>query len=108
MVRQFFTRSFLILHAFFISNTFISNTRLKLAKNQVNGKQHSEAKLFLFEIYSHSSFTLSSEDNRTYSKKQKNKGCFHEIMRLINHNETKIKVSNRSHINDINRPRSRH
>ena len=40
---------------FFISNTFIGNTRLKLAKNQANGKQH-----LLFEFYSHSSFTLSS------------------------------------------------
>ena len=28
------------LHAFFVSNTFISNARLKLAKNQANVKQH--------------------------------------------------------------------
>ena len=27
---------------FFISNTFISNARLKLTKNQVNAKQHPE------------------------------------------------------------------
>ena len=44
---------------FFISNIF----RLKLAKNQVNAKQHSEAELLLFENYLHSSSTLS------YSKK---------------------------------------
>ena len=30
---------------FFTSNTFISNVRLKLAKNQANDKQHPEAKL---------------------------------------------------------------
>ena len=28
------------LHAFFMSNTFISNTRLKFAKKQANAKQH--------------------------------------------------------------------
>ena len=32
-------------HVFFISNTFVSNTRLKLAKNQANTKQHPEAEL---------------------------------------------------------------
>ena len=30
---------------FYISNTFISNARLELAKNQVNAKQHPEAEL---------------------------------------------------------------
>ena len=54
---------------FFISNTFITNARLQMAKNQANAKQHSEAKLLLFENYTHSSFTLSSKNNRTYSKK---------------------------------------
>ena len=53
---------------FFISDTFKSNARLKLAKNQANAKQHPEAELLLFEIYSHSSSTLSSKNNRTYSK----------------------------------------
>ena len=50
---------------FFISNTFISNDRLKLAKNQTNAKQHPEAELLLFENYSHS----LSENSRTCSKK---------------------------------------
>ena len=40
-------------HAFFISNTFISNTSLKLAKSQADAKQHPEADLFLFENFSH-------------------------------------------------------
>ena len=40
---------------FFISNTFISKARLKLAKSQANAKQHLEARLFLFdENYSYS------------------------------------------------------
>ena len=48
---------------FFISNTFISYTRLKLAKNQVKGKQHPEAELLLFENYMLSSSMLSSKNN---------------------------------------------
>ena len=33
----------------FVSNTFISNARLKLAKYQVKAKQHPEAEYLLFE-----------------------------------------------------------
>ena len=40
----------------FISKTFISNARLKLAQNQANAKQDPEAKLLLFENYLHSSY----------------------------------------------------
>ena len=54
---------------FFVSNTFISNARLKLAKNQANAKQHPEAELLLFEDDSHSSAPLSLKSNRTHSKK---------------------------------------
>ena len=54
------------LHAFFISN--ISNASLKLIKN-ANAKQHPEDELLLFENYSHFSSTLSSKNNRPYSKK---------------------------------------
>ena len=43
------------LHNFlFISNTFISNARLKLAKNQTSANQHPEAEPLLFENFSHS------------------------------------------------------
>ena len=35
--------------AFFISNTLISNVRLKLAKNQAKAKQHPEAELLLLK-----------------------------------------------------------
>ena len=51
----------------FISNTFISNATLKLAKNQANAKQHPE--LLLLVNYSHSSSTLSSKNIRIYSEK---------------------------------------
>ena len=54
---------------FYISNTFISNARLKLAKNLAKAKQHSEAELLLLENYSLSSSMLSSKHNRRYSKK---------------------------------------
>ena len=54
---------------FFISNTFIRNARLKLAKNQAKAEQHPEAELLLFENYSLSSSTLPSKHNRRYSKK---------------------------------------
>ena len=61
---------FILEHTLYLkSNTFISNSRLKLAKNQANDKQHPEADLFLFENHSHSSSTLSSKNNWTYSKK---------------------------------------
>ena len=55
-----------------MSNTFISNTRLKLAKNQANVKQHLEAELLLFENYAHSSSTLLSEKGHILNDKQKN------------------------------------
>ena len=39
------------LNAFFVSNPFISNDRLKLAKNQANAQQHPKAELLTFESY---------------------------------------------------------
>ena len=71
--------------------------------------QHPENEPLLLENYSHSSSTLSSKNNRTYSKeKQKNKNsCIHEIIQLIII-KMKMKMKNRSHRYDINRSRSRH
>ena len=60
------TQSNINIGAFFISNTFISNAKLKLAKNQANAKQHPETELLLFENYSHSSSTFSSKNNGTF------------------------------------------
>ena len=76
---------FASLCAFFVSNTFTSNARLKLAKNQANAKQNLEAELLTLEIYSHSSSTLSSNNTgHILTNKQKNKYiCIHEIMQLI-------------------------
>ena len=49
---------------FSISNTFITNTRVKLAKNQAKAKQQREAELLLSENYVLPSSTLSSKDVR--------------------------------------------
>ena len=56
------------LHAFFIRYTIISNARLKLAKDQANTKQHPETELLTSENHWYSSYTLPSNNNRTYSK----------------------------------------
>ena len=53
----------IILHDFFINNTFISSTRLKLAKHQANAKQQHETELLLLKNYTLSSFMLSSKTN---------------------------------------------
>ena len=65
------------LHAFFfISNTFISNAKLKLAKNQANAKQHPEVERLT--SYWHSSSTLSSNNSRACSKKNpKEQACLY-------------------------------
>ena len=61
----------------FLSNTFISNARLKLANNQANAKQHPLAELLLFENYSLSSSTLSSKNIGDILKCTRNKCvCF--------------------------------
>ena len=54
-------------------------------KNQAYAKQHPEAELWLFENYSHSSSTLSSKNNRTYSKKYVKELYLWDY--TINHNE---------------------
>ena len=88
-----------IIHAFFVSNTFISNAWLKLAKNQANAKHHPEAELPLFENYSRSSSKFSSKN------KQKTKCvCINEIIWLIIM-KMKTKIKNRSYRYDTNRPR---
>ena len=54
---------------FFISNTFIGNARLKMAKNLAKAKQQPETELLLFQNYSLFSSTLLSKNNRRYSRK---------------------------------------
>ena len=74
-----------------MSNTFVTKARLKLAKNQANAKQHSEAGLLLFdENCSNSWCTLLSKNNRAYSKKQaKKQVCLYSWDYTINHNKNK-------------------
>ena len=94
-----------MLHTLFcLSSTFISNTKLKLAK------QHPEAELLLFGNYLLSSSTLRSKNNRADSKKcAKKQVClfvyFSGIIWLI---IMKVKTKSRSHKHDINRLMSRH
>ena len=87
---------------------FISNTRLKVAKNQAKAKQYPEAELLLFENYSLSLCTLSSKNNRYSKKCTKNKCvCFNEVIWLMTMN-IGLKIKNRSQRYDINKPRPRH
>ena len=58
-----------VLHAFFYEQDFYKQHQAEIAKNQASVKQDHEAELLLFEDYSHSSSTLSSKNNRTYSTK---------------------------------------
>ena len=58
-----------------------------MAKNQANAKQHPEAGLFLFdENYSYSWSTLSSKNNKTFSKKTRKRTNVPVFMTLY-HNE---------------------
>ena len=55
---------------FFDKQHFYKQRLAKIGKkNQANGKQQTDVELFLFQNYSHSSTTLSSKNNSTYSKK---------------------------------------
>ena len=96
--RKFKNRAFT--RCFAIRNTFISNARLKLAKNQANTKQHPEAKLSLFADYSHSSSTISSKKIILKNKLKIKYICIHEIIQLIIM-KMKIKMKNRSHRYDL-------
>ena len=95
------------IHTFlYIRNTFIRNTRLKLAKKI---KQMLHPELLPFENYSHSSSTLSSKNiGHILKNKQKNKYVrIHEIVWLII-GKMKVEMKNSSLRCDISRPRSKH
>ena len=65
----------------FYKQPLISNTRLKLAKNQENSKQHHDAELLLLENYSLSLYIYMGH---IFKNKQNNKCiCIHEIIRLF-------------------------
>ena len=101
MNKIYYIRNIKLIHAFFISNIFISGSRLKLAKSQANAKDQCEAELLLFRIYSHS----SCENNRTYSKEQV---CLNSWDYTINQNDNEDENEERSHRYNINIPTSRH
>ena len=74
-------------------------------KNQAKAKQHSEAEHLLFENYSFP----SSKNNSRYSKKcTKNRYvCLNEVIWLMAM-KTRLKMKNRLHRYNINRPRPKH
>ena len=55
-------------HAFFINNTFISNSRLKLTKNKTNAKQHPEAKEQL--CLGSSDYPINRDENEDENEKK--------------------------------------
>ena len=72
---------------------FISNTSLKLVKNESNAKQHPKTELYLFENYLHSLSTLSSKNKWIYSKKEAKKQTrLYSRDYTITHNEIKMKM----------------
>ena len=83
------TRVFILavstLHAFFYKQHFYKQRQAEIDQKSSNAKQLPEAELFLFKNFTHFSFTLSSRNNGTYSKKKQkdNYICIHEITRLI-------------------------
>ena len=54
-------------YTLFYKPHFYKQRQAEIGKNSTNAK--AEAELLLFENYSHSSFTLLSKNNRTYSEK---------------------------------------
>ena len=92
---------------FFVRNTLINNAKLKLAKNQAKAKQQPEAELLLFESYSLLSSKISSKNSREYSKKYTKTRAF-VLMRLLMTMKMSLKMKNRSHIYNINGPKSIH
>ena len=93
------------IHAFFISNTFISKARLKLSKNQAKAKQHPEVEHLLFEKYLLSSSTLSSKNNKRHSKKCTRNKCVYYWRLWLMAIKMRLKIKNRSQGYNINRPR---
>ena len=107
--RAAFSFDYLLLHCLAGTHFFISNTMLKVAKNQTKVTQYPEAKLLLFEDYLLFSTTLSSKSNKVYSKIVQNSKCvcFNEIISLIIM-KMKMKMKKRSQRYDINRLRRSH
>ena len=94
----------------FISNTFIKNARLKLAKkNHPNAKHHHEAELLVFKIILilHPRYHPKIIGHTLKNKLKNKRAVIHKIIRSIIM-KINMKMKNRSHRWDINRRRSRH
>ena len=99
------------IHALFISSVFVSKYQAEIGK-KIEQKLNNTVRLLellLLENYAVSSSTLSSKDNRRYSKKcAKNKYVYlNENIRLMA-KKMRLKMKNRSSRYDINRTRRRH
>ena len=94
---------------FFIRNTFISNTRLKLAKNQAKVKQHSEAELWIIENcwLSSSRHHPKIIEDILKNVQQNNCVCLNKVIWLMTM-KMRLKMKYRSHRCKINSPRPRH
>ena len=68
----------MLIHAFFISNSFLRSTRLKPARNQANAKQHPETELLLFDIYWHSCYHPKIVVDILQNKQKKKYACKNE------------------------------
>ena len=92
---------------FFVRNTLTNNSKLISTKNQAKAKQHPEAERLFFESYLLLSSKISSKNSSSYSKKY-TKTSASVLMRLLMTMRMRLKMKNRSHIYNINGPRSIH
>ena len=85
-------------HAFFVNNTFISNTKLNLEKKLGKAMQHCETELLLFRNYSLPSYMLPSKTNMRCSRNVQKNTClyFNEFIWLVIM-KMRLKIRNRSH-----------
>ena len=96
------------IHAFFISNTFISNARLKLAKKVKQILSNTlRLNFWYLEVLGifHPRYHPKIKGHILKNSQRNKYACIHETMRLIIM-KMKIKINNRSHRYDISRPRS--
>ena len=98
--------NFYVVHACFDKQHFHKQRQAEISK-QIKQMLNNTLRLN-FCYYWHSSFTLLSKNNKTYSKKKKKKMCvcICEIIYLIIV-KMLMKLKNWSHRHDINSPRSR-
>ena len=98
--------NFYLVHAFFHKQHFCKQRKAEIAKKII--QMISNTLRLNFCYYSHTSFTVLSKNNRTYSKKKKKKMgvCIYGIIWLIIV-KMMMKMKNRPRRHDINSPRSR-